>query len=407
MNHRMKAYSSGVTAKDAIEQVDPKGAVKRRRKSIASIRVTASLCAVLAAIGCSDAKDESPASDRPSKKKALVTVAQALKGEIVHAIELNGTVKPYRLARLASPAEGPVLKLQAREGDAVNVGKTLLTIGRKRSVDALIAYLTEELQKEEDNLNRTRRLVEGKALPGEELDKAKANFERIRSQLASAQESSRDYRIAAPFSGMVSRLFVSEGDFVAPRSALAEIYDPATLVLRATVNERYAAMLKMDMPSDITLDAYPNRSVTGRISRLYPYLDDRTRARTIEISIDQEVDLLPGMFGRIRLLVDTVPDAVTVPVNALLVTPRGDSIVFVVRDGKAVRRKVTVGIEDAGRLQILSGVNPEERVIVSGNEKLKDGSPIRLLGEKGAKKDQKTGATFDSKTPGNARIDDR
>jgi membrane fusion protein, multidrug efflux system len=369
-------------------------------------RMTLSLCAVLVVIGCSDSKDGSPASNQSPKKTPLVTVAAASKGEIVHAIELNGTVEAYRLARLASPAEGPVLKVEAREGDAVTAGKTLLVIGRKRGVAALIASLREELQKEKDNLNRTRRLVEGKALPGEELDEAKASFERVRSQLASARESARDYRIAAPFSGLVSRLLVSEGDFVAPRSALAEIYAPATLVLRATVNERYAAMIRTDMPADITLDAYPNRSFTGRISRLYPYLDDRTRARTIEISVDQEVDLLPGMFGRIRLVVESVPDAMTVPVNALLVTPRGASVVFVVKDGKAVQRKVTVGIEDAGRLQILSGVRSGEQVIVSGHEKLKDGAPVRLLGAKGDKKGQEAGPTSDSRTPENAQSGD-
>ncbi len=369
--------------------------------------VMAPLCVVLAAMGCGDGKGESPPSGPSPKKTPLVTAAPVLKGEMVHAIELNGTVEPYRLARLASPAEGPVLKLRAREGDAVTAGKTLLTIGRKGGVDALLVSLTEELKKEEDNLNRTRRLVEGKALPGEDLDEAKASFERVKSQLVSARESARDYRIAAPFSGMVLRLLVSEGDFVAPRAALAEIYDPATLVLRATVNERYAATLKTDMSAEIILDAYPKRSFTGRISRLYPYLDDQTRARTIEISVDQEVDLLPGMFGRIRLVVESVPDALTIPVNALLVTPRGDSIVFVVQDGKAAKREVTVGIEDAGRLQVLSGVNPKEQVVVSGNEKLKDGAPVRVLGAKGDKKERGAGATSDSKTPEKARTGDQ
>jgi membrane fusion protein (multidrug efflux system) len=224
--------------------------------------------------------------------------------------------------------------------------------------------------------------VQGKALPGEDLDKAKASFEKVKSQLASAMESEQDYQIVAPFSGMVSRLLVSEGDFVSPRTVLAEIYDPATLVLRTTVNERYATLLKMDMQAAVTLDAYPQQNFNGQISRLYPYLDDRARTRTIEIAIDAAIDLLPGMFGRIRLTIDSIPNTLTIPVNALLVTPQGSSVVFIVRDGKAVQRKVTVGIEDQARLQVLSGVDPGDQIIVSGHENLKDGAEIRLLGAK-------------------------
>lgn len=365
----------------------------KRSKSLARYG-TLLFCTLLLVTGCSDGKNKSKASGRSHKKKiALVTAVKAKRSEILQTIALNGTVVPYRLARLASPAEGPVLKLRAREGDKVSVGRSLLAIGRRSGVKALIVSLSEELQKEEDNLNRTQRLVQDKALPGEDLDKAKASFEKVKSRLASAQQSERDYQIVAPFSGVLSRLLVSEGDFVAPRKVLAEMYDPATLVLRATVNERHAALLKMGMKAEVSLDAYPKQRFSGRISRLYPYLDERARTRSLEISINEPVDLLPGMFGRIRLVIKSIPDALVIPVNALLVTPQGGSIVYVDQDGKAVQRKVTTGIEDRDRLQLLSGVKAGELVIVSGNEKLKDGRKIRLLGAKGHKKSRGTAAS--------------
>lgn len=371
-----------LVANVALDRADSHSALKCQRAKPARILAMMSLCALVFVSGCNHGKGDSPASAQAHKKAPFVTTAPVLSGAIVHAIQLNGTVEPYRFAKLASPAEGPVLNLRAREGDKIIAGKPLLAIGRRTGVTALIASLTEELQKEEDNLNRTRRLVERRALPGEQLDNALASFERAKARLASARESERDYQIRAPFSGIVSRLLVNEGDFVSPRAGLVEIYDPTTLVLRATVSERYAALLKMDMPAAVTLDAYPKQSFSGRISRLYPYLDDRTRTRTIEISINEKVDLLPGMFGRIRLVIAKVPDALTIPVKALLVTPRGSSVVFVARDGKAVQRKLTAGIEDNGRLQVLAGVKSGEQVIVLGNEKLKDGAPIRLLGAK-------------------------
>lgn len=340
------------------------------------------ICILLVSMGTAGCqKSDSPAKSPAAKKSPLVTVATVETGEIAQTLQLNGTIEAYRMARLASPAEGPVINLQVREGDPVAAGEILLFIGRKTGVDALIASLEEELKKEEDNLNRTRRLVESTALPGEQLDIARAKYEQVKAQLVRARESERDYEVSAPFSGMVSRLLVNVGDFVAPRAGLVEIYDPATLVLRAAVPERHAAALKMDMPADIHLDAYPDKTFTGRISRLYPYLDAQMRTRTIEIEIKEPVDLLPGMFGRIQLILKSIADARIIPAQALLVTPKGDHVVFIVENKKAFQRKVKIGIEEKGRLQILSGVHSGEQVIVSGQEKLKDGASIRLPGK--------------------------
>ncbi len=357
--------------------------LKNTRPSRFPVSAWASLiCILLVSMGTAGcAKSDSPAKSPAAKKSPLVTVATVETGEITRTLQLNGTIEAYRMARLASPAEGPVINLQVREGDAVDAGEMLLSIGRKTGVDALIASLEEELKKEEDNLNRTRLLVASTALPGEQLDIARAKYEQVKAQLVRARESERDYEVSAPFSGMVSKLLINEGDFVAPRAALVEIYDPATLVLRAAVPERQAAALKMDMSADIRLDAYPDLTFTGRISRLYPYLDAQMRTRTIEITIKEPVDLLPGMFGRLQLILESIADARIIPARALLVTPGGDHVVFIVENEKAFQRRIKTGIEEKGRLQILSGVSPGEQMIVSGQEKLKDGAPIRLPGK--------------------------
>ena len=326
---------------------------------------------------------------QPQKKAPLVTVEAVQKGVLARTLELTGAVEPYRLARLASPAEGPVLNLQVREGDTVKAGQILLTIGRMTGVDALITSLREELKKEEDNLKRIRQLVEKDALPGEQLDIAKDVYEKVKAQLVKAQEMAGDYSITAPWDGMVSQLLVKDGNFVAPRAALVEVYDPASLIIRAAVPEKYAAELHQEMTAEINLDAYPNKSFSGQIVQLYPSLDDRTRTRNIEIKLKENIELLPGMFARFRLILETIPDAVTVPAQAVIVNPAGASIAFVVVEGKAVQRKVQTGIEDRGRIQILAGLKPGEQVVVSGQEKLKDGAEVRLPETKPKDKSEK------------------
>jgi RND family efflux transporter MFP subunit len=353
--------------------------MKKRIVLIALIIGALAVTGIFLARGVPSGKSE---TNQPinQKKPPLVRVISASKATISRGLELTGSVEPYRIARLASPAEGPIVGIRVREGDRVKAGDTLLSLGRKKGIDALIASLREELKKEDDNLRRTRQLVKSEALPGEQLDQAKTAFEKVRAQLIKAEETAQDYGVTAPWSGVVSRVIVKEGEFVAPRAVLLEMYDPSSQVIRAAIPEKHAAEVTTQMHVDVKLDAYHDEIMQGRIERVYPYLDSRLRTRTMEIVLDKPIHLLPGMFARLKVLMKTVNDAVIVPAEAVITTPAGHRAVFVVEEGKAMRRMVETGIEEGNRVQIVTGISPGDKVVVAGNEKLKDGASVRLAG---------------------------
>ncbi|MGM0681703.1 MAG: efflux RND transporter periplasmic adaptor subunit, partial [Thermodesulfobacteriota bacterium] len=241
---------------------------------------------VLAAAGIFIINDRSAriketSQERKQKKTPVVEVAAATRTTVFRRLELTGSVEAYRVARLASPAEGPVENIHVREGDLVDAGTKLFRIGRRQGAEALVTSLREELKKEKDELSRVRELVRKNAIAEEELDQARTAYEKVQAQLIQARESAEDYTITAPWHGIVSQLEVKEGEFVAPRTVLMEMYDPDSLVIRTGVPERYAAEIRPDMRVDIRLDAYPQKTVQGRITRIYPYLDDRMRTRTV------------------------------------------------------------------------------------------------------------------------------
>ncbi len=347
------------------------------------------------------AKNET-SQEKKSPKAPVVEVAAVEQSTVSCRLELSGTVEAYRVARLASPAEGPVENIHVREGDRVETGAKLVLIGRRQGAEALIISLQEELKKEKDELRRIRELVVSEALAEEELDQAKATYENIRAQLIQARESAGDYTITAPWHGVVSRLEVKEGEFVAPRTVLMEMYDPGSLVIRAAVPERYAVEISPDMRVNIRLDAYPQKSVNGRITRIYPYLDSRMRTRTMEIVPDKPLDLLPGMFARLQIVLEEQDDAVMVPKEAIVSTPQGESV-FVVQEGKAEQRGVETGIEEEKQTQILSGVGAGDKVVVAGNQKLKSGTVVRLAkGEQPGKGSSRNTAEPTAKQGGKA-----
>jgi len=325
-------------------------------------------------------KRSAQATAAPAPKKPLpLVMTETIKAQTISRIlELTGSVEPVRVARLASPAEGPVQNLKAREGDRVKAGDVLLSIGRKEAADAWLVSAREEVRKEAQELKRVEQLVEKGALPGEQLDHAKSTYERARAQLIKAEESTGDYQVTVPWDGIVSRVLVTDGNYVSPRAPLVEIFDPASLVIRFAVPEAEAAAIQQGMGIAVTLDAFRGKEYQGKISRVYPELDRRTRTRTVEVELTEPVALVPGMFARARLPLQTVKDAVVVSADAVIVTPKGERVAYVIEDGKAVQRKVTTGIEEGGKVQIVSGLKPGETLVVAGNEKLKDGAAVRV-----------------------------
>ena len=313
----------------------------------------------------------------------MVAVQKAQVAPISRTLDLTGTATPTRQARLASPGEGPIQNCRVREGDQVKRGERVLTIGRSGAAAAQVTAMAESVKEQAAELNRTKILVQSGAIPGSQLDTARAKYEGARALMAKARESAGDYSVAAPWDGVVSKVLVKDGDFVAPRAPLVEMYDPNSLVIRLAVPEAQSTLVFKGMPVKVQMDAYPGKTFEGKISLVYPDLDTRMRTRTAEVKLDYPVALIPGMFARLQVGLETATDAVVVPGDAVLVLPNGEKVAFILKDGKAQRRVVQTGLEAGGQVQIVSGIQPGETVVTAGNEKLKDGMEVKAQGGAG------------------------
>jgi len=346
------------------------------------------------------ARDSTATATEPVKSLPVVSVAAVSSGTISRTIELDGTVEAAKVARIASPAEGPIGNCRVREGDRVIKGQQIICIGRDKAVNALLSAAQVDLSKEKDDLARVTRLVENGAIPGDQLGIARAKFENAKAQLAKVEESRGDYWIIAPFNGIVSKVMVDEGNYVAPRTPLIEIFDPESLVVRFGVPEADSQRVRIGKTVSVRLDAYPGKTFPARICHLFPRLDLSTRTRLVEVTLLENISMTPGLFARIRIDVETHENAVLIPAEAVLVNAKGDHVAYIIQEGKAVARKVATGIEAGGITEIISGVKPGEQVVVAGNEKLKDATAVKLMekqGEPDDKKDVAKPATSSSK----------
>ena len=325
---------------------------------------------------------KSPEGLKEPEKLPVVLTQKAQQKSLSRTLELTGSVTASKIARLASPGEGPVQDCAVREGDRVKQGRRVLVIGRNKAAQALLSAAQEALSEQAQELQRVKQLVENGAIPGVQLDAARTKYENAKAQVAKARESAEDFSIVVPWDGVVSKVSVADGDYVAPRTPLVEIFDPRSLVVQLAVPEAQSTRVREHMPVQVHLDAYPGQNFKGEIDRVYPQLDTRMRTRTVEVKLSDSVELIPGMFARVQLFLETVADAVVVPAEAVKMTPKGAQVAFVVESGKALQRKVETGIETEEGIQITKGIQPGELVIVSGHEKLKDGATVQVQGEK-------------------------
>ena len=179
----------------------------------------------------------------------------------VQRLALTGTVEPAIVAELSSPAEGPVYDCRVREGDRVKTGQTLLGIGRTTSVAANVTAAREELDRKERAFDRFNSLAARNILAADALDQSRAELERARAAVTQAEQSASDYTLKAPWPGIVSRVHVADGKYVAPRTPLVDLFDPQSLVLRFQVPEAHVFAIKQGDAIEARFDAFPGQRV--------------------------------------------------------------------------------------------------------------------------------------------------
>jgi membrane fusion protein (multidrug efflux system) len=164
----------------------------------------------------------------------------------------------------------------------VKEGEKVLSIGRKKATEALLLSAKQDVKTEEEELARIEQLVESGAIPKDQLDLARTKYHRATAQREKVKETSDDYEVMAPWDGIISKVMVSDGNYVVPRTVMVEIFDPKSLVVRSAVpgpNQE----LRLGMVA-VKLDV--QREDVSRVSHL-SRVDRRMRTRTAEVEVDK------------------------------------------------------------------------------------------------------------------------
>ena len=313
---------------------------------------------------------------------------------------ISGSLSPERSATLRAEMSGAVVQVYAEAGQRVSRGQALAqieaTVLRDQALSARSAVTTAQSSYDIANreVQRNEELSKAGAIAERDLERARntllssqAQLATARAQLANIQQQLNKASVQAPFAGIVAQRQTNAGDVVSPGTALFTVVDPASMQLVASVPAEALGQVKVGMPVDFKVNGYPNRSFTGKITRVNPVADPSTRQVQIMASIPNAGNtLVGGLFAEGRVS----SEARTAPMVAMgAVDERGlRPTVVRLRAGKIEKVEVTLGIRDAAAetVEIASGLTPGDTLLLGAARGISPGTPVKVSAPNDVKK---------------------
>jgi membrane fusion protein, multidrug efflux system len=309
---------------------------------------------------------------------------------VVEKAEAVGTARANESVTLTAKQTGTVARIQFQEGQAVRTGQVLLELeSRERAADmdsvrAEIQQARAAADEIRQQLDRTRALRATGNAPEARVDQLESQLRaaegRIRqneSRLRAADARFDDFRIVAPFDGRVGLRQVSIGALLQPGTVVTTLDDVRTIKLDFSIPEQFLGILRQGLTVVATTPAYPGRAFDGQVTAIDSRIDPATRAVRLNATFDNSDGALkPGMFLNVGLSVATRENALVVPEDAL-VAEGARQFVFVVAEGRSMRREVKLGLRQQGEVEILEGVAAADQIIVRGLQRVRHNAPVR------------------------------
>ena len=321
----------------------------------------------------------------------------------VHASEITlEAVTPFSMAtaeilanrqsNMRSETAGRVVEVGIEVGDRVEQGQVLLRldVGRSASAaqaaNAAVAQSNARLDQAQRELERTKKLVRTGGLPEQRLDDAEdavrlalAARDAARAEARLARRGVTDAVVRAPFGGTIVERIVELGEYVAPGSPLLTLADTSLLKARVLLDPREALDVSVGSPVSISVYARPGEIYEGEVVRVGEVIDPRTRRLPVEIELSEDRDRLrPGLVARFTVQTGEPRMALRVPLEGVF-ERFGSQHVYVVVDGVAHRRAVTLGPIRGGLAEIIEGVEEGEVVVTKGVTRVVDGSTVLVV----------------------------
>lgn len=328
-----------------------------------------------------DANGEGDTPEEAEEASPAIPVEAAMvdTGDVSAVYSGTTTLEADVHASVVAKTTGVVLEILAEEGDYVERGQVLVRLDTDR-YRLEVARARAALNRLSTDYDRKKELFDRKLVSAEAFEQVKSDYEAQKAAYDLAQLDLQYAEIKAPIAGFVSERHVRIGNLITLHSPVFNItsYQPLLAVLH--VPEQELSVLRLGLPVDLSVDAWPGEDFSGTITRLSPVIDPATGTFkvTAEVS-DQAGRLKPGLFGRVRILYDTREYVPVVPREAIVMEDDQNHVFVINEDSNVERRDVMLGYEGDGVIEVIQGLQPGEQVVTAGKGSLSDGAEVEVI----------------------------
>lgn len=305
-----------------------------------------------------------------------VMVEQPRYMDLSDKISVNGRIDSENEVAVYSKVQGIVVKKYKKAGDAVSRGTVIARL-ENNVVRENLRLCELDLAKAKKDVERFQNLASIGAVTIRELEHAQIVLRGIESKITDLQDQLNNTTIISPASGIINKDYFEEGTLLSVGSSVADIVDDKALKMVVGVTEKEVLRLKRGMEVTITTDVYPGNTFTSRIEAISPKSNDQYYY-SIELKLNAP-SLQPGMFATAIFNVnENIRNTPAVSLEAIVGGLKAPHV-FVIRDSKAYKVAVQIGISDGKYIEITDGISPDDAIVKSGQINLTDGTEVSIL----------------------------
>ena len=332
--------------------------------------------AALVLAGCGQKKDSQSQAQQAAlaaqPKAQTVKVQPAARQEVKQDGTYSATVQAFAVNNIAPQSGGRIQKIIVEVGDYVGKGQILAEMDRVQLDQAKL-----RLSNAETELGRLKQLYEQGGLAQSDYEAAELNYKVSKSTYDNLVENTI---LRSPITGVVTARYYDRGDMYGMASPIFTVQQITPVKILVGISEGdYTKVSKGDKVT-LSVDALPGKTFSGTIKRIYPTIDPMTHTVNVEVQVpNTDRQLRPGMYAKVNVTFGhnrsiVVPDAAVVRLQG-----SGQRNVFVVEDGIAVQKEVSLGRHFDGQYEILSGLEEGEQVVVKGGSALRNGAQVEVI----------------------------
>ncbi len=330
------------------------------------------------AYSCSSTQKEEIQTGEVEVSKVLVEVDKTKTTKLLNQIEFTGVVQAWEEAYIGAATPARIEKIFVDVGDKVSKGQLIVQMDRTHLYQANV-----QLDNLKNELARIEALLKEGAVTQQSYDQMKTQYDIAVSNI---KNLSINTEIRSTLDGIVTGRYFSDGEIFSMtpspggKPAIVAVKQINPVKILVGVSERYFNNVRIGQTAAVTSDIFQNRVFEGKVAKIHPTIDRASGTFNVEIRIENSSsELLPGMFTRVALNLGEI-EGIIIPARSVMKqVGSNERFVFVIEDGKAIRKTVQLGRKIDDNFEILDGLKADEQLVIMGQNNLMHLSEVHIV----------------------------